>query len=584
MPTFANREALSSVRAKLNSAIERVDDALYDLMAFTSRAEAIAATIPAPIVAISVLHNGRRCHYVYDAAGTALTTAGGRNWSPVAPVYLEHWGVTPSSTYTEATVDYTASVQAAALFANGDLIFTGWVKISDKVVAAAGCRVHCPSGHDRGGFVCRSDFNLAATSVFQPGSSAAEGSPIGDIGFWFEHTAATASGLRADLVQYPWAVGLAGPDITRSTFDRIRIMGAWNGVNAKGNAGGLKGHLIEISAFNEIGNINGVLDFCHIDNVHIWPFALTVTPTLRDLYYDGVASLNIGDCDGLHIDNLSTFRVKVVCSKTDNILPLTIGVVKLDGDGARWVQTSGLVTIAQLYSTKTTTPVLSSIHVSGGNLYVGTATISGGETVPQVLVDGGSVTMNGGELFQNSTNIICARVTSGSLSLNNLRLRWAETRVNPMIAQSGTGVLRMENVRPMPHATAQTLVSVADDVAGNFVNYMSMGIHILSVALTGPVLGRYITPTALKVLGSANNYPVGMSVTSSQTTETAAVADNLPALAGAGGDARWWVVDTSGQSIRTIQRATEVFGIGTTRGRTFMRVKQDSTWHAWTEL
>lgn len=65
---------------------------------FASRAEAIAATIAAPINIISVLHGGVVCDYISDAGGTALATAGGRTWSPLGPVmYGQHFGMVPDA-------------------------------------------------------------------------------------------------------------------------------------------------------------------------------------------------------------------------------------------------------------------------------------------------------------------------------------------------------------------------------------------------------------------------------------------------------------------------------------------------------
>lgn len=55
---------------------------------YTSRAEAIAATIPAPVIRINVAGLA----YVADPAGTAMTTAGGRTWSPDGTPYPDHWG------------------------------------------------------------------------------------------------------------------------------------------------------------------------------------------------------------------------------------------------------------------------------------------------------------------------------------------------------------------------------------------------------------------------------------------------------------------------------------------------------------
>jgi hypothetical protein len=90
------------------STVQGARDALGISTPFATRAAAIAATIPVTVNAIAVLHNGVWCKYVYNPAGTALTTAGARNWSPVAPVYLEHWGVDG-----DGLADDTAKVIAA---------------------------------------------------------------------------------------------------------------------------------------------------------------------------------------------------------------------------------------------------------------------------------------------------------------------------------------------------------------------------------------------------------------------------------------------------------------------------------------
>lgn len=68
-------------------------------------------------------------------------------------------------------------------------------------------------------------------------------------------------------------------------------------------------------------------------------------------------------------------------------------------------------------------------------------------------------------------------------------------------------------------------------------------------------------------------------------TEADAVSVNLPALGGGPTSARAWHVESMGsESSRAVQYATENFGSGTTRGRTFIRVKHDATWHPWQEI
>ena len=77
--------------------------------------------------------------------------------------------------------------------------------------------------------------------------------------------------------------------------------------------------------------------------------------------------------------------------------------------------------------------------------------------------------------------------------------------------------------------------------------------------------------------GSRNTWTDGIS-------ESTAVSLNLPALGGSSSDPRSWHVECFGVgSTRLVQEATEVFGNGTTRGRTFTRVKHD-TWYPWVEV
>lgn len=85
--------------------------------------------------------------------------------------------------------------------------------------------------------------------------------------------------------------------------------------------------------------------------------------------------------------------------------------------------------------------------------------------------------------------------------------------------------------------------------------------------------------------GSTNaNSLINGSFVRYETTETAGTALNLPVLGGTGSTPRHWLVLTFGISNRRVQYATEVFGTGTTKGRTFTRILHDSTWTPWNYL
>jgi len=81
---------------------------------------------------------------------------------------------------------------------------------------------------------------------------------------------------------------------------------------------------------------------------------------------------------------------------------------------------------------------------------------------------------------------------------------------------------------------------------------------------------------------NANSLQLG-GFFSYETTETAAATLNLPALGGTGTSARHWQVITQGNSTLRTQIATEVKGVGTTKGRMFSRVFE-TDWTAWQEM
>lgn len=85
---------------------------------------------------------------------------------------------------------------------------------------------------------------------------------------------------------------------------------------------------------------------------------------------------------------------------------------------------------------------------------------------------------------------------------------------------------------------------------------------------------------------NCNDLPAGSRNTwSDSILESTAVTLNLPSLGGSSSAPRSWHVECFGiGSNRLVQEATEVFGSGTKRGRTFTRVKHDVTWYPWVEV
>lgn len=108
---------------------------IYAGIPFASRAAAIAATIPVTINDITILHDGLRLDYVYDAAGSALITAGGRKWSPVTGTQTpEHW----AENAVPGTTNMTAAFLGALFFAktngkNVDLLDTSYALTANAI-------------------------------------------------------------------------------------------------------------------------------------------------------------------------------------------------------------------------------------------------------------------------------------------------------------------------------------------------------------------------------------------------------------------------------------------------------------------
>lgn len=67
-------------------------------------------------------------------------------------------------------------------------------------------------------------------------------------------------------------------------------------------------------------------------------------------------------------------------------------------------------------------------------------------------------------------------------------------------------------------------------------------------------------------------------------TDSECVLKGLPSLDTEPTHARWWNIRTDGVANRTTQYASEVYGVGTIKGRAFTRVKHDAVWSVWREM
>jgi hypothetical protein len=400
--------------------------------------------------------------YLYDGVTTAIADLPGWRWAGVA--HLEHWGVIPSDEATNCTVDYTTQVQAALSAVEGDLIFTGWVKITDEVTLPPKVRPHSSRGHDRGGFAIFDDFNLSADAVVTA-TTPGEGGVIGDLGWYFEQPQAPAS--RGDLIDYPPALDISA--VTRFQFGRLRMENAYKGIYANGNFGGLKGDVLEVGAFEYGFKGDGAMDFIYVDNMHFWPFGFSANTTLMDIYGDGSTfAAQLGRIDGGCINTLQAHRCRVNMTTTfDHLVPMRIGALHLDGDEAKLVVADGGLHIDTLRSSKSGTAAGATIVVSGGDLRVGFLQARGAE--PTILnVTAGVARVYGGLIENALPDVAMVTVSAGRAEIYNMALDVIYAgRTTAVFRQSGTGVMKIEGGSVTSAGSLANLVNFATTVTGN---------------------------------------------------------------------------------------------------------------------
>lgn len=466
--------------------------------AFATRAAFVADA------SVNTLPNGYEVvagGYAYrrNSASTALPDKAG--WDPVAPYHLEHWGIVTASTAAAATTDYTTQVQAAFNAAQGDLLFTGWVHITDAVTLPATCRLDSVRGRDRGGFAISTDFNLAAAGVLI--LPVSDGCEIARFGFEFTQAAATASGLRSDLVAYPPAINMGAA--TRATLGEIRILRGIDGIVGEGNCGGAKIDIIESSCFGRNVVIDGALDFVHVESIHVWPFGFADNFNLTGIFYDGIGrALVLKKCDGWVCDKLGTFRVPVEIAYPDTHLPAVFDTVQLDGNGSDLLASVGRVMIGKLYATRGT-HTGAGIQITGANVNVGQIVIAS-STDPEILVSAGRLAINGGTMTSLHLDRVFARVTGGDLSMTGVVLSWPSTggaRTVPMIDQIG-GWLNLAGCHPTLTTPTSPVIAIATDSLRNFVDASGLQPHTMALPV-GALVGDYRTGPLAPLATYADN-------------------------------------------------------------------------------
>ena len=443
---------------------------------FSSRANFIswlATATPQSGDIVSVYSGGDAgvIQFVYDGSGTDFTEAALNGWHAVAPVYLEHFGITTVQDKTSEGTVYTAEVQAAMDATEGELLFTGFVKITDKVICPNRCTIKAPKGRVYGGISVFDDFNLSATCVLQPGTAEA-GSTIDGLTIWFQQPAAPVN--RAALTQYPPALDISST--ARGYIKSIRIEQGWDGISGIGNCGGYKFGIIELGCFNQNFEIDGALDFMHAQTIHVWPFGFASNSDLLNVYYDGsTVGLELGEVDNFSCSELSVFRAKIILGRAgqSSTLPYQFHSVALDGDGSSITFNGDSSQIGSLYSTKSNSVTAQDITCAGGRHTIQTVQMVVAADA-SILCSGGYLSIGGGSVQQVGPIDKRALVvnSTGTLSVSNVSMSWIDSaRAVPFVDQAGTtSTLRIANCyADGSYTNNEELIRFNSDQTGNYL-------------------------------------------------------------------------------------------------------------------
>ena len=296
----------------------------------------------------------------------------------------------------------------------------GGYRISDRIyINTPGMRI-VGDGRQTSYFVVGSNFNMAQDAVLRIGTLAANsGAGFLGLGVAFEQPLVST---RAGMIQYPVAIRISS--VSRCVLGDIRISGAWRGVQADGNVGGLEVFgTIEIGALDRGFWLDGAQDFVKGGTMVFWPWGFD-DATRKPAYQDGnTVGLYSGRCDEFDM-SIETFGARLLFFTSSG--QGTFGIIRsliLDGDRSRVEGVSQFLAIGSLIKTSTlATDFIASL--TGGTWVfgqiVGFMPTTG--SVPYILNAGARLQLGQTNLFLGSPDAPIIRQTSGTLDAGALRI------------------------------------------------------------------------------------------------------------------------------------------------------------------
>lgn len=365
---------------------------------------------------------------------------------------------------------------------DGDLIFDGWVHVTDQITCNNKCRVHVPAGRAHGGLTVTSTFNMSADCVLRPGTSE-PAATVGEFGIWFAQPQTPAS--RSDLRQYPPAVDIA--DLARGKIEALRILNAWDGIVGIGNFGGYEFGTVEVGCFNKWCDLDGALDFVRMGSWHVWWFGYSGNALLTAIASATPPTGTIGRIDSMKANSFGLWRSRLTLSDTGGSarLPYQIDAIALDGDKSSLTLGVGPSQIGQIYATNSAAGGASDrqLIVSGAGHHISAYQCDANADAAILVQSGGEVTIGHGDFIQLNAGRRAAIVQSGGrLDIGALNVRAhgaaAAARTAHCIRQESGGILSIGNLRIHPDVSTSSVpvVSFATDEPGNFLGARGVAI------------------------------------------------------------------------------------------------------------
>jgi hypothetical protein len=351
----------------------------------------------------------------------------------------------------------------------------GGYTITDKItIVGAGQRI-IGAGPYKSYFHVTTAFNMSATSVVSINTARDSAAGLENVGIAFDQPVFTA---RSNAIQYPWAIAFTGQ--SRVYFGGIvRITGAWNGINAAGDSGGISADELQIGALNTGMAIDGAADFITIRHLGCWPYGFSDGNRLQAWGDGSTTCFTGGRIDGLSIHSLTTFqgRVAFAAGTDSNVTFGSIDSLSLDGNWARLDASAGYVAIGTWYKSSSAAGDYA-MNLTGGQWRLGQyrAFYGTAQTQPGVLVAGAAVTIASGFTDSGSTSAPAFRITSGNLTLDQPVFNYGTNtaRTAPFVDVAG-GTITLLNPRfqAMGSGSGNGIVVAANNVNSITANQMN---------------------------------------------------------------------------------------------------------------